>query len=407
MLYYKNSEVAKKYKVSKATVGHWVAAALKSGNNLGIVTVNGKQYIAQTEHNDNILQQLSHKGQKFKNKSVLRKISPQPEFYEIFNESQIVELLMNLEVYHEIPHKFSYFNGGAQYWDNYVKRTIREHISTTVSNTADVLRLNKTFIYNALGRKKVNFVDIGVGNAYPVKEILKFLHAKKALKKYIALDISESMLEIAQNNIVVWYNTKVDYEGHIVDISNENIRDLLFRNSQYSDSHDTINLVCFLGSTIENMEPNDHSLENIRKSLGINDIFVLGRTLDTDKAKTFFDFSETSPKEEPDNKWKWMYEALSLTEDLYRYEMLYDEKTKSRIGQMVLTSDVELEFKTKLFGKVISFKKGDAIVTWRHRHHRYREIVEEMISNGFEILQTSTSPDHSHLLVIAKAATQQ
>lgn len=402
MLYYKNAEIARKFKVSRATVGHWIDSAINKKNKLQLTELDGKFYISNTVHNKEILSTLSKKGQKFKNKSILKIISPTEEFFKVFDETQIVDIISNLEMYKEIPHKYTYFNGGAEYWDNYVKRTLKEGIENTVTNTHELLLLAKDYIFALIKNKKVNLVDIGVGNAYPVKELISNLVESDALRKYLALDMSPTMIDIAKQNIDGWFNGKVNFEGHTIDISSQMIRDLLFENSQYFENQNAINLVCFLGSSIENMEVNDHSLENIKKSMTKDDILVLGRTLDSESAITYFDFSETNPDEQEDTKWRWFIDALNLSEDLYEYEMLYDEKSKSRIGQMSLEVDLNMVFETPRFRKLISFRKGDKIVTWRHRHHSYKEIVEEMQFYGFEILSTATSIDKAQILVIAK-----
>lgn len=402
MEYFKNIEIARLYKVSKATVGNWIESGMQKKNNLQLNEIGGKYYISKTSHNKAILKELSESGQKFKKRSIFKILRPSSEFYNVFNESQIVDIISSLETYKEIPHKYTYFNGGAEYWDNYVKRTLKESIENTVTNTHELLTLNRDYIFKLISGKKVNLVDIGVGNAYPVKDLLLSLTKTEALQKYIALDMSPSMLEIVERNVQEWFGDRVNFEGHNIDISSQLIRDILFENSQYFEKENVVNLVCFLGSSIENMESNDHSLENIRRSLSHQDIFILGRTLDTESATTYFDFSETNPGEDPDYKWRWLFDALSLKEDLYSYEMLYDERTKSRIGRMCLDVDIEMIFETERFRKSLIFKKGEEIITWRHRHHSYKEIVDDMLNNGFQLLQSSTSTDRSHLMLITQ-----
>jgi uncharacterized SAM-dependent methyltransferase len=401
---YKNTELARMYKVSEKTIRNWIDGAEKGTLSLKLLRDRNRFYIADTANNHLLMRDFSQKGAKFKNKSASETISPRPEFYEIFNETQVIDIASNLEIFGEFPHKYTYFNGGADYWDNYVLRTLDEKMSNTVTNTFNLLSLNKEYLFSLVSKyKKVNLVDIGVGNAYPVKDLLTGLLEKNLLGKYIGIDISPNMLDIAKANVKKWYGDSIDFRPYVLDISNSLIRDLLYEeNVDYSEG-EVVNVVCYLGSSIENMEVHDHSLENIRKSLQINDILIIGRTLDSDSGKMFFDFSEkteTVSDEKTDNRWKWFIDALGLTEESYKYEMLYDEGLKSRIGQILLTKDVNIKFNTPRFKKVLKFNKGERIITWRHRHHTYKQIIEEMVVGGFDVLQTSTSMDRAQILLI-------
>ncbi len=254
-------------------------------------------------------------------------------------------------------------------------------------------------------------MDIGVGNAYPVKEFLGYLLSKGILGKYIGIDMSPDMLNVAERNVNEWFGDKVNFEKYEIDVSNTSFRELLFGITEKDGNESAVNLVCYVGSSIENMESNDNSLDNVKKSLGKNDILLLGRTLDSDNSKEYFDFSEKNPEqsnsEEDNDKWKWFIENLGITEDCYTYQMLYDDVTKSRIGQMKLEKDLDIIFETTKFRKIVSFSKGDSIITWRHRHHSYKEIIDEMQVIGMQILQTSVSMDREQILIISSLKTSR
>ncbi len=152
MKLFKNVELADKYKVSEKTIRNWIRASQKGQLKLGLIHESDRAYIADTSMNHIILSDLSKRGRKFKNKNAAIEVRPCKKFYTVFNDTQIIDIITNLEIHGEFPHKYTYFDGGADYWDNYVKRTLNEKISNTVTNTHLLLALSSDYIFSLLGR---------------------------------------------------------------------------------------------------------------------------------------------------------------------------------------------------------------------------------------------------------------
>ena len=101
--------------------------------------------------------------------------------------------------------------------------------------TANLLKSTIELIHANLGAidllladsTKINLIDIGPGNALPVKGLLQHLLNTGKLHRYIAVDISESMLHIAERNIKAWFGDQVKFEGYVKDITYERFDDLI------------------------------------------------------------------------------------------------------------------------------------------------------------------------------------
>lgn len=412
MKYFKNAEIVELYTVSKGSVTNWVNSAKEKKINLELTDVRGKSYILNTPKNRILLQELSNNGKKFKKRKYLKTISPDESFYKVFNKKQAIEIINNLDVYHEIPNKYSYFNGGAKFWDSYINKLLKEKASPKSSNyatdTIQLMKLNLDYILTLIEEYEfVNVIDIGVGNAVPVKDLLELLITKKKLRKYIGIEFSKEMIDIAENNLKGWFGNDFEIEKHIKDISREGFEEIIYENTHFSNKNkSSVNLVVFLGSTLNNERLPTYTLNLIKESLGKSDIFIFGQRLDTDHSKISFDMysgdmSTTTKPSTLDNLDKWILDLLNISEDLYDVEEVYSEQERSRYIRILLKVDLKIVFKLEGIEQTVSFNKGDRIILWRYRHQTYTEATNEMVNTGFNILHTSTSMSNERVLIIS------
>jgi len=202
MLYFKKAELAETYHISEKTVTNWIREAKDGKLNLELREEQGRAWIANTTRNIELIEQLVERRKKFRNSRGLKAITPKPEFYELYNQQQIFDITSSLDIYHEVAPDYTYFNGGAEYWDKYAQRLASETVPNLLTSTIKQLKTNQGYIDDLISKyKRVNIVDIGPGNALPVKELLQHLLDQGNLGRYIALDISPSILKVAERNI--------------------------------------------------------------------------------------------------------------------------------------------------------------------------------------------------------------
>ncbi|MDF5733789.1 MAG: L-histidine N(alpha)-methyltransferase, partial [Rhizonema sp. PD38] len=194
---------------------------------------------------------------------------PSSEFYSIFSQEEVLGIIHALEVRREIPLKYSYKGRGAKIWDNFYQKYIIPKWYRTSNVEIDLLKKNFEYISSKTQNcHKVNIIDVGAGNSYPVKEFVRKLNKLGKIHKYIALDISEELLNLSQNNFQKWF-PQIEFVSSTIDIENSSIPEVLLKNPE-----DTVNIILHLGVTIGNHQNRTEALKNFRDSMGTNDILV-------------------------------------------------------------------------------------------------------------------------------------
>lgn len=404
MKYFKNTELAKLYGVSEKSVRNWIQAALEGKIDLELYFKNERPYVANLTKNTSVIQNLVEKGKKYKNRRGFKVVSPSQKFYDTFSSKQIFDIISNLTIHRELPLKYSYVDGGADYWDQYVQRLSSEQSPNMYTSTVDLLDTNFDDLKRLLGtHKQINVVDLGPGNGLPVKQLLTHLKGLGRLKRYIAIDISKEMLEIAQRNIEEWFNNEVAFEGHIRDIGHERFDDLFAEDYAGNDADMPINLVLLLGGTLCNLRSPAQALQAISSSLGLQDIMVYSTKLDTPNSRRFFDFNISSPEnEELTPRHRLTLDMLNIDSSLYEVNQYFDKDRQARFIGIKLKVAVSIEFKLANGVRTVDLNKDDSILLWRYWHQNAIDIIGQFDQNDFDLQFATKSPDQEYLLLASR-----
>ena len=398
MKYFKNTELAKLYNVSEKSVRNWIQAAKEGKLELTLHTENGKATIANTTRNTTLIEELVQKGKKYKNTRGYKVIRPSEKFYKLYTPQQIVDIISNIDIYREIPLQYTYFNSGAERWDKYTQHLLRQQTPNSLKNTINLIDLGLGYLDVLIGDyDQVNVIDVGVGNALPVRGLLQHLIDNKKLGRYIGIDISQEMLDIAGKNVKEWFKGTVQFEGYVKDISHDRFNDLLTAEAFSTSKNRTINLVLFLGGTISNFREPNHVLTSLRDSMGKHDLLLFSKKLDTEKSRRYFEMAATG-----NQALDLVLSLLNIDRSLYTTEQYFDENKMAR--QLVARLNVALTVKFELYGteRAIDLNKGDGILLWRARHQSGLDTLAEFDENGFELLHASRSKDRDYLLLVSR-----
>lgn len=404
MKYFKNTELAKLYNVSEKSVRNWVDAAKKGKLDLELYENNARSYVANTSKNIVSIEQLANKGKKYTNTRGRKVISPNPKFYNLFNAKEILDIISNLDTYREMPLQYSYFDGGAMTWDTYVQKLADETTPNILSNTIELLDMNADYIDNLLYESKcINIIDLGPGNCYPVRAMLERFIKSGRLRRYICIDISRDMLQIAEHNMREWFSDTIQFEGYVKDISYERFGDILAAES-FGQGEVVRNIVLCFGSTISNFRDPVQPLLTIRESMSKDDLLIFSKQLDTPGARRDFDY-KAGNKHVLAPKSRFTLELLNIDDSLYEPELLFDDQEVARHSQIRLKVALSIEFQINGVTKVVNFNKGDRILLWRHNHQTIVQAIEQFNDSGFDLLQATSSRDQECLLSISKIKT--
>jgi uncharacterized SAM-dependent methyltransferase len=403
--YFKNIELAEQYHVSEKSVRNWIEAAQQGKLDLQIYEVNGRPYIADITRNTTLIKELVAKGEKYKNRRGYKVISPDPQFYKLFDSKQIVEIISSINFRKEIPMQFNYVNSGAQAWDDYANRLDSEHSENMLRTCRDLLETNLDSLDRLIGKyNRVNVIDLGVGNALPVKGLLEHFINQGKLNRYIGIDFSKSMITIAKQNLNTWYDKKTQLEFYERDFTHEEFGDLLV--DDYLHEQDIpLNLILLLGGTIGNFTVPDDVLRIINRSMQPDDLFICELKLDTPTSRKFFDFDANSSNVQRIGSWmRLVIDLLNLDESMYDVIYYYDETKHERYTGAKLKIDVSIKIVLNNVEHTIKLHKGDSIQVFRYRHLDASGVTSLFQKNGFKILQTSQSRDSEYFLAISGKA---
>lgn len=397
MKYFKNTELAKLYNVSEKSVRNWIQAAQEGKIDLQLYEQSGKFWVANTSKNTVAIENLVQKGKKFKNRRGLKAVTPVDEFYKLYNHKQILDIISNLTIHHEIPTQYSYFDGGAKYWDEYTHRLSSEQAPNILKGTVELLDATFENVDKLIDNyERVNVVDLGPGNGLPIRSTLERLLKEGKLNRYIAIDCSKEMLEILEQNINTWFEGKVKFEGHIRDISYERFDDLLA--GAYTEN--VINLVFLLGNTLNNFRSPDQVLTAISNSLGLNDLLFYSCYLDTPTTRRYFDFN--SSRQNQKFRSELILDLLNIGGSLYGIEQKFNEEKRARSICMIPTVDLSIAFSLQDGVRTVELRKNEPILLWRGRHKDTVETINQFDENGLDLVQATKTKDQQYLLTTSR-----
>jgi SAM-dependent methyltransferase len=402
MHYFKHSELVNDYHVSLKTVHNWIDAAKQGKLELSLCNKNGRTYIASTPANHLVLDTLANNGKKYRNTLHHKIISPKPEFYSTYNRRQVLDIISNLTIHHELPQQYNYLDGGAINWDDWMNRLADDDSTNILKGTVELINDNLDSLDKLLdGYKKVNIIDVGVGNAHPSRPLLEHLAGKGTLNRYIAIDISQGMLNIAKQNVTKWLGDKARFEGHVRDISYERFDDLLIDDMLGNKANETLNLVLVLGSTVANFRFPMDVLRVIYGSMGSQDLLLYTRKPDTRVSRHYFDFSIDKADTTISPLFTHALGLLNIDPSLYTAEMGFNEETRMRYIQIRLKTAFTIRFSFGNSVRDVVFEKGDTILLLRVWHQTILELISQFDEMGFTLLQSSLTKDREYLLTIS------
>lgn len=406
MKYFKNTELAKIYNVSEKSVRNWIQAADEGKLELQLYEQSGKHWIANTSKNISIIAQQIEKGKKFKNRRALKLLSPTQDFYNSYDQTQILDIISHLSIHHEIPTQYSYADGGAEYWDRYANRLYTEDSPNILNKTIELLDSSAESIDNFTdNNRKINIIDLGPGNGLPIRSTIERMLQQGRLNRYVAIDTSKEMLDILEKNINKWFGGIVKFEGYVMDFSFQRFGHIFADDYSVDDSEMPLNLVFLLGGTLSNFRSPIQTLQTINQSLGLNDMLVYSAYLDTPNTRRYFDFSTAQPNQRLRSE--LILGKLGIDDSLYSIEQIFDELQRARFVSAVPKVDISIEFKFLSGTRRVELKKNQPILLWRHWHKEILDVIAQFDNNGFDFLQSTKSKDQQYLVMISKLKADQ
>ncbi len=403
--FFKNTELADRYNISESTVRNWIKSAKQGKLGLELVAHAGRDHVASNISNISLIEKLVGQNRKYRNSLSAKAVTPSPKLFEVFNETQVYDIIRNLELHHEIPRQYGYFDRGVIGWDDYMNQQMAVDIPSMLRGTIGLLDDSLGYLDKRLAKfKKINVIDIGVGNAVPVKGLLTHLIGQGKLGRYVGLDFSEGMLELARGHLKEWFGDKVAFEGYQLDIARERFANLLAED-YLRPQRGTMNLVLFLGATPGNLRAPGDAFRSVCESMNSEDLLIYTDSLVSPQRRPeWFEHSYESEPKKPEllSRHRLVLELLNVKESFYDVELGFDAQANRRYARIRFKVAVTINFDLPDGNRTLVFEKGDVVTLWHCWQVTPTSLNQTLERAGFYTLHSTQSEDRNYILTIAE-----
>ncbi len=326
---------------------------------------------------------------------------PSSEFYSTFSKEEILNIIHALEVEREIPLKYSYKGRGAKIWDSFYLKFVVPKWYRTSSLEIDLLRKSFEHFNVDLNYEKVDVIDVGAGNSYPAKEFLRRLNSLGKINKYVALDISQALLELSRGNFEKWFPS-LQFAAHAIDVENDCLSEILLNQAGL----ETVNpkIILHLGVTMGNHRHRNRVLENFGDSMKKGDLLVFTNEIGSNSK--WDGRVRGGCKYHADQVYRWIKNSIGIKEECELVRK-YDLKTDSIVANMKFLRNYTIDFSSAEINKSIEISEGEEITIWRHHKYEMPELLQEVKRAGLQLVHYSTDRYSSHVMAICEVATHR
>ena len=366
LAYFKSrTEITLEFGVSEGAVRNWIRKAVEKKINLQLIEINNTQYILKNNHNYNLMHILVAKGKKFRPNESQLTITIPDEVYDLLSETQVQSLMADLKANKNIPLKFTYLGEGAAVWDNLMNRHNYGY------NLKDAYLLEQSYrliLDQYKDNVRFNIIDIGCGGGDPLVKFLQNLDRDNRLNSYVAMDISQSILDL---NKVMTQKLLPDlnYSQFLIDFETESLQGKVLP-LNHAGEVETVNIAFLLGGTLYNYEDFIISLYHIRDALSPQDKLIISNAY-LNKEIDNYDFDNYN--DEDFRKYVTHFPSLlGFNSNICAEVQSYNEKTGSREYFFVMNRDIDLYFDR--YKITIPLKKYDKIRYFLSRKETFDNI---------------------------------
>ncbi len=303
----------------------------------------------------------------------------------MFTKRQEAELITSLQGRGEIPLKLNYLGEGAERWHSIAKKRKGSGINSVESQL--LKKRVRDFLSSFPNKTKLNVIDMGCGDGSPVFPILDELIKQNIIFRYVPLDISQEMLDLAEKETTKRY-PNCDVKKILLDFEMGNFSDITYnlKTENYS------NLIVFFGSTLGNFSDRNRVLTNIRDSMGADDFLIVGVEMTN--------FSKIS-KLIPHYTGKLVEDlvftvplSIGVKKSATNYEVVWNDKDSQIEIWMTLKEDQ----KVKIGSDSVKLEKDERILLARSVKFNEWTFTKLMSDVGFRTEMLVTCQDRSYVL---------
>jgi 2-polyprenyl-3-methyl-5-hydroxy-6-metoxy-1,4-benzoquinol methylase len=374
-VYITNYKIAQIYNVTPATVQKWIEKAIKGNLDLEVGEHEGRIKIIETAKNHQKLLVLAKNAEKYDRfKETIMEIKIPDSIYQTYNTKQLYQVIKGLRS-QEVPLKYAYIGMGSELWSRFYAGTQTTNVMLSSYNfliDSQFETIIDKFKSEDGKFSKINVVDIGCGDGSPIISLLEKLHSCQMLNAYVAIDISQHLLnkvqETLQANLTL---AEVPFYSICQDFDNTLPIDTLVELSQGEEAVIPTLFVSF-GGQFQNNELHEQVriMSNIRYAMNFEDRILI---INTKYNKSSIPSYAAFEKSELYDFLTWLPKEMGIIETYFTPVFEHDNASKKRSLGLKLNLPIELNFE-RLKKKVL-LKKDQVITVWKHRREDHESVV--------------------------------
>ncbi|MDB9314625.1 L-histidine N(alpha)-methyltransferase [Spirulina sp. CS-785/01] len=313
----------------------------------------------------------------------MKQVQATPKFYHLFSGQEINNLVQHIQNYQTIPFKWFYRGKIIENWQQIIQKQKQAAFSTLKSD-ARFLKEGLLWIDKQQElTEPLTIVDIGVGNAEPVKTLVDILTKAGLLTQYIAIDISREMLSLAETNLKNWFPdlTFLGYQG---DLETQSVLEIINPEKLAPQGQ---NLWIYIGGTIGNNENRIQVLKNLQKSLGEGEYLLLTCSLrftDSQDQYTLKDHISVDVA-------YYIAELLDILPEDIEIEGKFDQATNTFLTNLIFKEDYQVKIESAGTLKTVHFPKGERFNIYRYycyeidNNNKMQSLIEDCQTAGLNV----------------------
>ncbi len=282
-----------------------------------------------------------------------------------------------------LPTKYLYDDHGSQLFEKIC--TLPEYYPTRTETTI----LQNCAAEIALTTGSCELVELGSGSALKTRILLDAYRNLNYPLRYLPIDISAGILESSAFELLVDYPT---LEVHGLVGTYELALERLTR------PHLPTRMLCFLGSTLGNLKPQECQLffTQISDALQVGEYFLLGVDLHKSKAllEPAYNDSQGVTAEFSLNMLRHLNHKFDGNFDLEQFEHVSFYNETAHQIEIYLRSKKTQTVNLRSLDLVVNFTSGETIFTEISRKFDLAQLEQELASKGLQKIKVWTDPNN-------------
>ncbi|MBW3568593.1 L-histidine N(alpha)-methyltransferase [Candidatus Parcubacteria bacterium] len=305
-------------------------------------------------------------------------------------DKQEYELLAAISARGQIPDKFYYLDGGEKLWDAVYKE---RSSPGGMANSEMKLLLNHlpSFIHPFKGNKGINLIDLGCGNGQPAIPIIQELQKQNFDVIYIAVDISEAMMDLAEKNILKRF-PQLKIKKLLIDFEKESLTDELI-NLKLAYKYPS--LLINLGNTLGNYVNVSSVLTNFLESMTLDDYLLVGNGIANEYNPQKIMSSYTTAAHDTVTR---PAKLLGLYKDKDIFRWVWNDEKKQVEARIQLQGERQIN----LAGQKINLEKNEEFMVMKSVKYSEATLTKLLSEVGFRTELLTTTKERNDILALVQ-----